>query len=123
MIQARKFFRYDVALSATLAALAISVLFHFSVGVAWIATAPLVPLLRHVLRQIAPPLWLPVPMLILLAGAGYVVFVEALGMQEVTLALMPLSCALAAVAGVAYVVNGHLASKPAPSEPQHRIRR
>lgn len=105
----RKFFRYDVALSATMAALAFSVLFRFSAVAAWIAATPLVPLLRHVLRQVAPPLWLPVPMLILLAGAGYAVFVETLGTEALPLALLPLTFALGSVASVAYVVNGHLA--------------
>lgn len=67
-----KFFRYDAARNASLAALSIFALTHFWLFSAWIATAPLVSLLRHVIRETVPALWPAALLLIVVAGAGSV---------------------------------------------------
>lgn len=104
----RKFLRYDVALCATLAAAVFCALLHFSVLAAWLAAAPLVPLLRQLLQHTAPVLWLPLVLLVLLAGAGYVVGLQAVALDGLGMGLMPLLCTLGAVGGAGYAVNGHL---------------
>ena len=79
-------------------------------------------LLRRLLRHTAPLLWLPLPPLVLLAGAGYVLCLQTIAMHELALGLMQLLCTLGAVAGVGYAVNGHLAAE-CPPEARARVTR
>lgn len=109
----RGFVRYDVALGAALAA-AFFALFELSMFAAWLAAAPLIPLLRHVARLTVPVLWLPVALLISMAGLGYVLAVQALAMHEITLALLDTTCALVTVSGVCYTINVQLGSERTP---------
>ena len=104
----RRFFRYDVALSATLAAVVFFALFQLAVYAAWLAAAPLVPLLRHVVRHTAPVLTPAALLLILLAGAGFVGSVEAVALREIAAAAMQLACTLGVVGGVCYAVHARL---------------
>lgn len=114
----RKFFRYDVALSVALAAAVFFMLFQVSALGAWVAAAPLVPLLRQLARQTEPALWLPLSLLVLLAGAGYVVCVEAVAHLQAALGLMPIAFALSAFGAVCYVVN----EQPRPASRRHHGR-